>query len=442
MRMVERPPTWRGQPYVLTYLLLDREPSAGDLVALQRWATEAGMPNARAIPPSLLEWSSLFNPRFFDAVAAEHDDVAERRLELSAAAAMEPQRLARFWLESVLFLAGVTLSAAIVQSRHSPGTIASKYDRLWEAGSLATGDDVAPELAPLDLRAAVKALDEDAALATVDRLLAIRRLFLASLATLAPPGGHEADGTQVETMAARPLPEDLAGRFGFVDDLRRDCGDGLRAVIVYGSSVSSEDFADYDVLVVVDEPETLLRRIAGQSPTWRGKELNVGVYSPDELVAMQRLSGDNLAEYGVCVWGEALVVRKPAAPLLARNFSFGVVRQRQQLGMLSRAISEPVGDGPDDRRNLHEYFVKIPANVAKGTFGALGERRSKEDVHAWMRERIGFDAPAAQASVVAGDPVLPLATASLATGAVLRALNDQVGIVGPHRERHEESENP
>ena len=41
-----------------------------------------------------------------------------------------------FWLQSVVFLAAVTLSAAIVQGRWSRGTIESKFDRLWQAGDL------------------------------------------------------------------------------------------------------------------------------------------------------------------------------------------------------------------------------------------------------------------------------------------------------------------
>src|SRR5262249_11157523 len=157
-------------------------------------------------------------------------------------------------------------------------------------------------------------------------------------------------------------------RFGFMDSLLKECGSTVRAVIAYGSSIASATFADYDLIVVSDQPETVLRRLAGRSPVWGGKELNIGVYSPNELIIMQRLSGDNLAGYGICLWGEAAVVQKPLDLLLARNFSFGVIRQRQQLGMLSRTL-EPIVTTNDDLRNLYDYFVKIPANVAKGTFG-------------------------------------------------------------------------
>jgi hypothetical protein len=321
-----------------------------------------------------------------------------------------------------MFLAGVTLSAAIVQSRHSAGTIGSKFDRLWEAGVLADSG-VAPELQPLKLQDAVGSLARDAETGDVERLLAIRRLFMAVLAQLAPNQG------QVTTMCRGSLQPGTEDRFGFVDMLHEACGSHLRAVIAYGSSIASATFADYDVLLVVDDPDVALRRLAGSSPTWHGKELNVGVYSPLELVVMQRLSGDNLADYGVCLWGETPTVHKSREPLLARNFSFGVVRQRQQLGMLSRAVGNPFPADGDDRRNLHDYFVKIPANVAKGTFGALGKRLPKERVHAWMRDVVGFDATREQQRAAGGDPAGALAAATLATGGVLDALNRQVNIV-------------
>jgi hypothetical protein len=422
VRVVERLPTWRGQPYSLTYLLPEQEVSAPQLVGLHLWALERNLPNPRVIAPSTLLWSSLFNPRFFASVDAQRDDKEPRLFWVRPADSPRFETLPRVWLESTLFLAGVTLSAAVIQSRFSAGTIASKYDRLWEAGVLAN-EGVAPELQKLDLRETVSALAADAQLTGVDRLLAIRQKYMQAYALIAPSDGA------VEEMLACPLPTTYADRFGFIDDLRKRCGPDLRALIVYGSSVSSKDFADYDLLVVTDHPESLLRRLAGQSPTWHGKEMNLGVYSPEEVLTMQRLSGDNLGSYGVCLWGRAPIVQKPVSGLLVRNFSFGFIRQRQQLGMLSRATSEPVPADGDDRRNLHEYFVKIPANVAKGTLGAMGERWPKEQVHAWMLREFGFDTVAEQRRATTGNPVFALASSVLATGKVLAALNERVNLV-------------
>ena len=208
----------------------------------------------------------------------------------------------------------------------------------------------------------------------------------------------------------------MQNRFGFLESLRDSCGRGLDAVIAYGSSVSSESFADYDLLVVAEDAEEVLNRLAGKSPKWCNKEINIGVYSPAELVVMQRLSGDNLMDYGICLWGSAPVVRKALRSLLIRNFSFGILRQRQQLGMLSRNMGDPLPHDGDDRKNLNDYFVKIPANVAKGTLGALGERWPKERVQGWMMAEIGFDTLDEQAKARAGNPVAALASWRLQLG--------------------------
>jgi hypothetical protein len=401
-----------------------RELATEELIAAHEWASRESLPNPRVITPSMLRWSSLFNPRFFNAVMADPIFTHGREAHLLAWAFPELDTidLTRFWLQSVLFLAGVTLSAAVVQSRYSTGTIGSKFDRLWEAGALAEVGAV-DELRSLALQDAVRSLVASSSDGNVDRLLAIRRLYMSSLACLATEDGD------LVSMTARHPPSEMADRFAFVDELRAECGSSLRAVIVYGSSISSEEFADYDVLLIADNAEAVLRRFATRSPAWRGKELNLGVYTPGELIVMQQLSGDNLAEYGLCIWGEATVVRKRVQLLLARNFSFAVIRQRQQLGMLSRAIVDPLPADGDDRRNLHDYFVKIPANVAKGTFGALGSRRSKEAIHEWLWATVGYDVNSVQARARAGDAVRSLAHAVIASGDVLAQLNAHVGLV-------------
>lgn len=420
IRSVERPPTWRKEPYTLSYLFVQRELGADELVDLLEWAAEARMPNPRVITPDIIRWSSLFHPRFYLSV---HE---------SAPAAPEPlewqmdglpatlKALTRLWLQSILFLSGVTLSAAIIQRRFSAGTIASKLDRLWEAGTLASAG-VAPELASLELHESVCSLAADSR-NDIARLLSLRELFMHALELVAPKEGT------VETMHQTTPVTFGDNRFGFADMLRKKIGSDLRAVVVYGSSVSSLQFADIDTIVVVDDPISVLSRLAGSSPIWKGKELNIGVYSPEELLVMQRLSGDNLADYGICIRGEAAVVRKPVSDLLARNLSFGVVRQRQQLGMLSRVVSSNDSQAPD-RQNLYDYFAKIPANVAKGTFGAIGRRMAKEEVHAWLVSETGFDTPTIQRRAAQGYVAEALASSALVTGKTLSALNSTLSIV-------------
>jgi hypothetical protein len=426
--LVERAPTWRREPLTLSYVFLNVEPSGQELVDVYRWASEEGLANPRVISPFTLGWSAVFNPRFHRAVSRypltrlRVDDTADVVLP-TGSRLNTAGSLTRFWLESVVFLAGVTLSAAIVQSRWSAGTLASKYDRLWQVGRLAQLGEL-PGIAADQLLDQVLDLVDDSAITDLERLLTIRRLFEAVVSRL---------GTEVSAEPAllhpKPMASTLAARFGFVDGLKDVLGSALRCVVVYGSSVSSEDFADYDLVVVSDRPEDCLRSLAGTSPTWRGKELNMSVYSPRELWDMQRLSGDNLADYGVCLYGEVEVPCKPVAELLIRNLSFGVVRQRQQLGMIGPALSDEAREPGDDRRNLYEYFVKIPANVAKGTFGAARHRLPKEVVHEWLRLNCGFDTTRMQELARTGNAAAALADSAVATASVLRVLNDQFDVV-------------
>ena len=99
--------------------------------------------------------------------------------------------------------------------------------------------------------------------------------------------------------------------------------------------------------------------------------------------------------------------------------------------MLSRGIStaEPIGS---DQKNLYEYFVKIPANVAKGTFGAVGKRLPKEEVHDWLLSTIGFNTTGSQNQVTVGNELEALAASSLATGSALLELNKNLNVVQGH----------
>ncbi|MFL6164073.1 MAG: hypothetical protein ACJ74U_17870 [Jatrophihabitantaceae bacterium] len=425
VHLVNRPDTWRAGPTVITYLYVAGELDASQLGELYAWALSRNYPNVRVITPRFLQWARLFHPRFHEAAARSGMPgplLPPVRLR-HAGPLTDAVALSRFRWESTAFLAAVTLSAAIIQSRWSEGTLASKYDRLWQLGLLAE-DGTLAELASLDLKAAVRELASSADMPPTDRLLAIREQFEQVLARMAMARTY-----QSAVLRADPLPPRLRERFGFVDALRATLGEDLLCIVVYGSSVSGMDFADYDALVVSRDPRSALRRMAGTSPTWRGKELNLGVYSPAELWNMQALSGDNLADYGLCVYGEVAVPTKPKDILLARNFSFGAVRQGQQLGMIGSAMTfRPMPEG-DDRRNLYDYFVKIPANIAKGTWGALDCHVAKADVYEWLQARCGFDTRGEQAVAAAGSPGVALAAAAVATGNAMSALNADLGVL-------------
>lgn len=417
---VDRPPTWRGLPFRVSYIYTDRGVSGADLLDIYRWAAGEHLDSPRVISPFSLQWSSVFHPRFYH--AAIRSGVDAREALVPTQGPIGNDALQRLWLESVMFLASVTLSAAVVQSRCSSGTLASKFDRLWQAGKYASLGLI-PGLSGHELMDEVTALAHSSGLTELDRLLAIRRCFEEVVNHLDGPGTV----TEVH-LAQGDVPAGLRPRFAFLDDLKDRLGSELECVVVYGSSVNSENFADYDLVLVVKHPETVLRKLHGTSPSFAGKELNVGIYSAGELWRMQCLSGDNLAEYGLCIYGETRVPAKTAADLMMRNLSFGIVRQRQQLGMIGAALAQQP-DAGDDLHNLFEYFVKIPANIAKGTFGAMNQRLSKDQVHEWLESVCGFRTPEMQRLAGNGDPGRALAESAVATGAALQALNERFDIV-------------
>ena len=424
VRRVHHPPTWRDTPYVVDFVMLTRELGGPELLSVYQFAKNNGLVNARVIAPSTLEWSSLFQPRFYTATRREPEFRNTPRLCLALAGAdgmlVTPSERVRFWLQSIVFLAAVTMSAAIIQGRWSAGTLASKFDKIWTAGE-ASKLSAATDLADLELFDRVRLIAANSETTAVSRLLEVRSLFDLIVDRLA----QHVPASRVHLRSVGSSDPRLS-RFGFVRRLRQSVA-SIQAIIVYGSSVSSEEFADYDVVLVVEDPQAVLAALANTRPMWMGKELNLSVYSPSELWRMQLLSGDNLADYGVCVFGEVDLPEKTTELLLTRNISFGVVRQRQQLGMVERSLCEWQSDG-DDRKSLYEYFAKIPANVAKGTFGAVGQRRTNEDVYSWLLDRCAFDTKAEQVRALSGFPATALANSAVATGRVLRELNEQFGI--------------
>ncbi|MFF5790609.1 hypothetical protein ACFY5D_01030 [Paeniglutamicibacter sp. NPDC012692] len=205
-------------------------------MGIYRWAAEHHLENPRVISPFTLEWSSVFHPRFYRAATGTGASTVPSLEPVEANGTdSSPQRL---WFELVVFLASVTLSAAIVQSRFSSGTLASKYDRLWQAGRfMSTG--LVPGLRGQTLMDDVVAMAHDNEVSDLDRLLAIRSRFEEVISHLrGPESVTEASLLRSEVSAA------LRPRFGFLEELQHELGAQLECVIVYGSSVNSKDFAD------------------------------------------------------------------------------------------------------------------------------------------------------------------------------------------------------
>jgi hypothetical protein len=118
--------------------------------------------------------------------------------------------------------------------------------------------------------------------------------------------------------------------------------------------------------------------------------------------------------------------------LMLRNMSFAMVRQRQQLGMAAVASGHAAGR---QDASLRDYFVKIPANVVKGTFGAAGRRLDKEEAQGWLRRKVGFDTAAEQRRAANDSPALALCNSACASAKSLDALNDELAILEDSNDR-------
>jgi hypothetical protein len=409
---VRMPPTWRGPEWIpYTFVFAEARPSAAAVHAFYTAAARSGIPNPRLFWPDTVALASLFHPLFFAAAGNGTLDPAiwvgarsGRTLAGSSGVAT-----VRFWLQSTMFLAGVTLSAAIVQSRWSAGTIASKLDRLWQAAQYV------PALRLTDVVRACARGPCD-----VELLIELKRVFARALASLAD--GLDYPGV---TLAAEPPDDASRRRFGFVEKLRRDLGDNLRCVIAYGSSVTSPVFADYDLILVVDDAPASLRRLAASHPSYRDVELNLSVFDETEFRVFQSISGDNLTDHTRCLHGEVVVPVKPADDLLLRNYSFGFVRLRQLIGMAAHAVGRPLGDGSDEKRSLYGYFAKIPLNVMKGIRAALGEPVAKDEIAAWMRSELDYDAELQLRDCIDGRADAAISTAAWATAEVMTRMNGE-----------------
>jgi hypothetical protein len=376
-------PSWRGEDVGRSYsfFVTAEEADRDRFAAACAEAQASGLKNTRVFTPAMLDWASIFHPAFFAAMSRHHPQHFQGlRLCLPTSPGL---RVAdpSYWIQSMLFLAGVTLSAALIQNRFSPGTLASKLDRLWQVGAVAEDGGI-ESLTTLKLRDRV--LDFAQRLDRPEELLLdLKDCFSEALAAMA----HSIP-VETEELREVQLTGEMSDRLGFRSDLSAAIGTKMQCMIVYGSSVNSPTFADYDVIVVTPNRNDALRSLRRLAPAYRGVELNISVFEPEEFWNYQTISGDNLSHHGLCIFGEAIVPKKSEADLLARNYSFGFIRLRQILGMCAAANSDEGGD--DSRANLYGYFAKIPLNVARGILGAKGITVTKEELLAWASSSLNY----------------------------------------------------
>lgn len=407
------PPTWRKtERQTYSYLVTKAESGCREYQNACYEANKLSVPNPRVFTPSMLNWASAFHPRFFHALTAAGADVlTPLKLGIPVSPGLEVAT-ARYWLQSVIFLAGVTLSAAIIQGRFSRGTLESKLDRLWQVGATATAAGI-DALEDLRLPEKVQQLAEDLD-NPIELLLKLKRTYHDVLMVLSKSVAVEA-----EAIAEAQLDATLSDRFGFRSELAKELDRNVRCIIVYGSSVASSSFADYDLILVVEDRDRALRTLAKRSPKYRGVELNISVFEPEEFWAYQTISGDNLSLHGLCLYGEVLAPRKSKADLLARNFSFGFVRMRQLIGMTYAMLQLQTPD--DDKANLQAYFAKIPLNVARGILGATGTAVTKEAVVRWAANTLSYSPDAGMTE----GPAMSLAASAWATNQTLVHFNKE-----------------
>lgn len=433
--VVYMPPGWKDLfPVPYTFVYTNSELTADDYVSFFRCCVRYQISNARLFSPRTLQYASCFHPSFYRAVqknnAVKPPDDNYRLLQLSSLKMNEQvsQELdfpsVKYWLQSLVFLAGVTLSAAIIQNRWSRGTLESKLNRLWQLAQYKNSPGL-ESLQELNIEGFVLRCSEQLS-SNPKHVLKDLKIFYAqvlkSLATGIP-------GVKKELKKMK-LTASQQERFGFIKELQSMLGKNMRCVLAYGSSTNSAAFADYDLIIVVKDIGRALDNLAGTSPQYKGLELNISLFDETDFDHYQWASGDNLANHALCLYGSVMVPHKPANDLVARNYSFGFIRFRQLMGMA--AYYGNISSNGDDKLNLLNYFIKIPMNVFKGIQGCYSTIAANEEVKEWAKNTIGFDVSLQQLKAKQGYSMDSIAHAAWATQEVMHWFDKRYTIFSKH----------
>ncbi len=420
--IVYMPPGWKDIfPVPYTFVYTATELTADDYISFFRCCTRNKLNNARLFTPRTLQYASCFHPSFYRAVQKSRPGIPKNaepgigqmgRLRMNEHVSSELDFASiKYWLQSVIFLAGVTLSAAIIQNRWSIGTLESKLNRLWQ---LAQYQD-SPGLESLrELK-----IDEFV-LKCANHLTSNPEYVLKELkifySLVLKKLVEDIPSVKKELKKAK-LSAEQKERFGFVKELQAMLGKNMKCVIAYGSSTNSIQFADYDLIIVVKNIRDALNSIGGVSPKFNGLELNISLFDETDFNYYQLASGDNLANHALCLHGSVMVPHKPTTDLIARNYSFGFIRFRQLMGMAAHYGN--ITSDSDDKLNLLNYFIKIPMNVFKGIQGCYTTIGTNEEVKEWAKNTIGFDVNAEQLKAKEGYSMDAIATSACATQEVM-----------------------
>ena len=393
-QLVYMPAGWKNKaPEPYTFIYVNEELTIDDYVRFPNHAIANRLFNPRMFTPRTFGYASLFHPGFYRSAIRSARKPSARLCDFFARVKplgitfstrfSDDQSLILLRVQSMIFLAGVTLSAALIQNRWSIGTIESKLTKIWEiADHLERGPLFKKDADHIKkfVLGCVEAYQHKP-IETLKQLKLFYASLLKELTTMIP--------VEKRTLKEKQLSVAEQKKFGFMARLRSLLRNDLLCVIAYGSSVTSEQFADYDLIVIVKNLPAAMNLLAGTSPVFRGVELNISLFSKDDFWSYQLASGDNLWERGLCLFGEIEIPHKAVEDLVLRNFSFGFIRFRQQIGMAMQSAA--LLSETDDKQNLLDYFIKIPLNVYKGIAGCLNQNEPNEKIMQWAREYLSFD---------------------------------------------------
>ncbi|WP_146052673.1 hypothetical protein [Aquimarina sp. I32.4] len=440
-QLIYMPPNWKNTtPTPYTIFIMDEELTPNQYEAFFKQIVLLEAPNPRVFTPRVLEYASLFHPCFFEALINSSKEaitplndfistLKRREITIPFSSSITISN-GLHWLQSMVFLSGVTLSAAIIQNRWSSGTIESKLNRLWQASctiEMTNSKGITKQEIRDFILKMVPYLSKNPLL-----VLKKLKLFYSKLLTELVKD-IPSEQKIMETPKLTPAQKE---RFGFITDLKKLLDTNLEAVILYGSATNSQQFSDYDLIVVVKNIEDALNVLQGTSPLYNGIELNISVFGTIDFWAYQLASGDNLYDHGICLYGNITVPHKNTNDLLLRNLSFGFIRFRQLMGMGSYV--QHITSEDDDKRNLLDYFIKIPLNICKGIEGCVGAVSTNEDIKKWAEETLDFDVQMLKKISRAGDHTKAIAKSTWAAQEVLHYYDQKLNIT---RQKKQPTEN-
>ncbi|MFZ4262458.1 hypothetical protein ACFRAE_10455 [Sphingobacterium sp. HJSM2_6] len=434
IRRIDLPPSWKKDVHnnFINFMIFQNELEEKDIIEILKYAKQEGITNPRPITRKIFEFASILHPRlYFSAKKEANNPSTNSELEQFLASIkkgtlskrykyLEQFDLTQEYYNSLLFLAGCTLSAAIIQNRYAEGTIDSKLNRLWQylhyrEKEFGLTNDIE------DFKNQIISIGNDPNDSHLNKLKLIKKLF----ANIFQSISQNPLSFNPKEIKASNLSSTEKEKFGFIADFKSSLRENLVAVFVYGSSVTSKVFNDYDVIIVVKDEDQAFNLLQGTNPTYQGFDINLSVYSQENFQVYQIYSGDNLDNNVICIYGEVEIPVKSKEVLVLRNFSFAIIRLRQLLGMASFLSQEGKHFGLSGNENIYHYFIKIPMHITKGVRSAYGDPIDKEIINEWTKQQFHYSIDQQMQLCTENRTWEAISNAYIATLKVMDALNEE-----------------